>query len=123
MNVEEKYLEMMQRAIDGMISPGERVELNKYLETHPAGRALYNELLSVAAELQTLPEESVSPNLKKMIMNRTQSKIITQPRRIPFTFLNLSRQLLKSRNSLIYHQEGNMNKKGIFVLEIGRAHV
>ena len=66
--IEEKYIELMNREIDGLNSREESAELQKYLRRNPEAERYYRELLFVAGALDRVPEVEPPVELKASIM-------------------------------------------------------
>jgi len=66
--IEEKYIELMNREIDGLNSGKESAELQKYLRGNPEAERYYHELLFVAGALNRVPEVEPPAELKASIL-------------------------------------------------------
>lgn len=66
----EKYFDLMNRAIDDDLSPGERSELEAYLELDPDARAEFNRLRMVDQAMNEIPHADPPRELKATIMER-----------------------------------------------------
>jgi hypothetical protein len=74
-----KYLDMMNKAIDGELTPREREHLDAYLASDDEANKLFQDLLLIGEQLETIGKEDPSPTLKAGIMNNLpQSKSVKQ---------------------------------------------
>ncbi|MDZ7291755.1 MAG: hypothetical protein ONB44_16085 [candidate division KSB1 bacterium] len=64
--IEEKYIELINREIDGVNSPQDTAKLRDYLAQNAEAKQLYDELVATANLLQAVEP---SPNLKKRVMS------------------------------------------------------
>jgi hypothetical protein len=69
MAIEQKYTDLINAAIDGEISAGEKAELEAFLERSTEGRALHDELASLCSTLQGVEQEEPPVHLRHVIMN------------------------------------------------------
>ena len=69
MAIEQKYTDLINAAIDGEISAGEKAELEAFLEESAEGRALHDELASLCNTLEELDQEAPPVHLRHVIMN------------------------------------------------------
>ena len=67
--IEQKYLELINREIDGETSQKEHEKLQEYLSENPEANDLYDDLRSLARSLSQVEEVEPSPNLKKRVLN------------------------------------------------------
>jgi hypothetical protein len=67
--IANKYLELIHKDIDKVITPQEKEVLSKYLASNADAEELYNELKETENLLDTLPKAEPSENLKKRILN------------------------------------------------------
>ena len=67
--IDEKYIELMNKEIDGLNTPQESAELKSYLKDEPEAQKQFNNLLDVSKSLEQLEEIEPSPELKKSIIN------------------------------------------------------
>jgi len=65
----KKYIELINKEIDGIISPEEQEQLQAYLQENPEAQKLYRELIRTAGMLNQIEEIEPSIHLKKRIMN------------------------------------------------------
>jgi hypothetical protein len=77
--MEEKYVELMNREIDGLNSRAESAELEKYLHRNPEAGRYYRELLFVAGALNRVPEVEPPAGLKASILNSIFGKEAEAP--------------------------------------------
>ena len=54
--IDEKYLELIHRKIDGDITEDEKDQLFRFLKTNPEAEQLYNDLLEMSKDLGGLEE-------------------------------------------------------------------
>jgi len=69
MAIEQKYTDLINAAIDGEIDAAEKAELESFLGSSAAGRALRDELSSLCSTLDTLEQEEPPAHLRHVIMN------------------------------------------------------
>ena len=67
--IDKKYIELMNREIDDVITPDEKKDLHNYLSANHEADDYYNELLSTSNALNQVPEPDVPENLGKRIIN------------------------------------------------------
>ena len=67
--IDNKYIELMNREIDNVITGDEKIRLHEYLSSNQAAKEYYNELLLTNKYMNELPDENPSENLKKRILN------------------------------------------------------
>ena len=67
--IDKKYIELMNKEIDRVITPGEKQELHNYLSVNEAARNYYDGLLSAVDYAENLADFNPPENLKKRIMN------------------------------------------------------
>lgn len=65
-----KYSDLINRDIDGVITPSEQAELRQYLAGNAEARAYYNELVQVTAKLRSVKAVNPPADLKRSIMAR-----------------------------------------------------
>ncbi len=73
-HIEEKYIELMNREIDGLNSRSESAGLKKHLRRNPEAERYYRELLFVAGVLNRVPEVEPPAELKASIMQAVFGK-------------------------------------------------
>lgn len=66
--IEEKYIELMNREVDGLTSGKEKAELKRYLRKNPEAERYYRELQFVAGVLNRVPEVEPPAELKASIL-------------------------------------------------------
>ncbi len=67
--VDKKYIELINKKIDGLINQVEKTELQQYIIENPEAHKLYNEMIRTAGLLDNIDEVEPSLNLKKQIFN------------------------------------------------------
>lgn len=67
--IEPKYIELMNRDIDNIISASDRDFLNRYLESNAEANSIYQELIETENLLDRIPEREPSESLKQRILN------------------------------------------------------
>jgi len=67
--IDNKYIELMNKEIDGEITKAEQEKLNRYLSANPEAQNFYDELRQTSDLLGTIPRVEPSPNIKKYVMN------------------------------------------------------
>lgn len=67
--IEEKYLGLINREIDHMISPRQSKKLRKYLKHKPDAQRYYDDLLVISKEFSQVKIVEPPQNLKKNIIN------------------------------------------------------
>lgn len=67
--IDKKYIELMNKEMDNVISEDEKTALHKYLSNNNDAKKYYNELLLTNDYLEALPDPEPSENLKKYIVN------------------------------------------------------
>jgi hypothetical protein len=67
--IDEKYLELVNKEIDGEITPKEKERLEKYIEENPELKQLYIDMIKTSDLLDEVEEMEPSINLKKSIIN------------------------------------------------------
>lgn len=69
MAIEQKYIDLINADIDGEISEHDQAELQAFLGDSAEGRALHDELSSLANTLEGMAEQEPPPHLRHVIMN------------------------------------------------------
>jgi len=69
----KRIQDLMNKAIDRIISEDEKVELDNYLKTDPELKINYVQLIKSAEILDKLPEYEASSNIKKNILNSIET--------------------------------------------------
>ena len=73
MNIEKKYIELINKEIDHTISVGDKKQLEKYLNKNTEARNLYNDLLKTENLLNQVVDSDPSPYLKHRILDSIDS--------------------------------------------------
>jgi hypothetical protein len=63
-----KYFELINKAVDGTLSPQEKEQLDAYLADDENAEKLFRDLLFIGNQLDTIGKEDPSPSLKNNIM-------------------------------------------------------
>ena len=63
--IEDKYLELIHKKIDGEITEKEKEELFQFLKANPEAEKLYNDLLDISKDLGDIGEIDPSSESKK----------------------------------------------------------
>ncbi|HKI78591.1 MAG TPA: hypothetical protein VKA26_08635 [Ignavibacteriaceae bacterium] len=67
--LDKQYIELINKEIDHIISPDEKIKLDKYLSENKFAKEYYEELRLTEDYLDKLPVPAPSENLKKQIIN------------------------------------------------------
>ena len=67
--IDQKYIELINHEIDGVITPKQKSMLDNYLKKNPQAEKLYQELIATSKIIDQIPAIEPSENLKKRIMN------------------------------------------------------
>lgn len=67
--IDNKYIELMNKEIDNLITVDEKIQLHKYLDSNEAAKEYFDGLLLTNNYLNELPDENPSENIKKRIIN------------------------------------------------------
>ena len=67
--IDKKYIELINKEIDNLITKDEKIELHHYLSANESANEYYNELLQTNEYLNHIPDREPSENLKKQILN------------------------------------------------------
>ncbi len=67
--IEDKYIEIINKEIDGRLTPDESARLKDYLSRTPEAQLFYNDMAKVSTMLSELREVDPPANLKKNILN------------------------------------------------------
>ena len=67
--IDQKYIELINQEIDGVITPKQKSMLDNYLKKNPQAEKLYQELIATSKIIDQIPAIEPSENLKKRIMN------------------------------------------------------
>lgn len=73
--VAKKYIELINKEIDGLINRVEKAELQQYIIENPEAHKLYNEMIRTAGLLDNIDEVEPSINLKKRISNSIDTNL------------------------------------------------
>ncbi|MBI5265647.1 MAG: hypothetical protein HY851_00290 [candidate division Zixibacteria bacterium] len=66
--INKEYIELMNRDIDGVISPADRTKLRQFLDASEEGRTYYEGLVLASSELSRLTPELPPADLKRSVM-------------------------------------------------------
>lgn len=69
MELNKEYIELINKEIDHLITPNEKIKLDNYLVNNSDAKEYYNELILTNAYLSKLPDNEPTENLKKQIIN------------------------------------------------------
>jgi hypothetical protein len=83
--IEDKYIELINKKIDGLLTRDEDIRLEKYFSRTPEALTLYNDLSKVSTMLSQVTEIDPPTNLKKNVLNA----------------LSVNKYLPKSKRSLV----------------------
>ena len=67
--IDTKYIEHINKEIDGLNTPEESIALREYLSDNPEAQKLFDELMEISRMLESVPPIEPSQNLKKYILN------------------------------------------------------
>jgi hypothetical protein len=67
--IDKKYIELMNKEIDKVITEDEKISLHSYLSGNNEAKEYFNELQLINDYLDKLPDNEPSENLKKQIIN------------------------------------------------------
>jgi hypothetical protein len=70
----EKFQELINRAVDGLLSPDEQAELENYLKSHPEARRQHENLKRISEALKKIPRVKPPQDLKQNIMDCINSR-------------------------------------------------
>ena len=65
----KKYIDLVNKEVDGIINEKERNQLHQYLEENPGAKNLYLEIIRTINIRNRINDVNPSPNLKKRILN------------------------------------------------------
>jgi hypothetical protein len=100
--IEEQYIELINKEIDGELTTIEQEKLHSYLGSNPDAQNFYDELRQTANLLSQIPKVEPSPNIKKYVMNTIDLKrYSTAKKRIRFRSI-FSRLFFKPIPKLVY---------------------
>jgi hypothetical protein len=74
MNIEAKYLDLMQSEIDDVLSPDEERALDAYLAGNPAARDFRDELTGLCGQLSTVEQIEPPPYLRQQILQNIKPR-------------------------------------------------
>lgn len=74
MAIEERYSDLIQADIDGEIDAADKAELEAFLATSEAGRALHAELLALSQSLDAMEQLEPPPHLHHLILDTARTK-------------------------------------------------
>jgi hypothetical protein len=72
--IDDKYQDLMNRAVDETLSPEEQAELDSYLKEHPEARQYYDKLRQVVGVLSELPSAKAPADFKAAVMGSIRSR-------------------------------------------------
>ena len=72
---DKKYIELINKEIDGLINQEEKAELRQYIIENPEAHKLYDEMIHTAGLLDNIDEVEPSLNLKKQIFNSIDTNL------------------------------------------------
>lgn len=93
--IDEKYIELIHKEIDGVIRPEEQRMLKAYLNENPEAQTLYRELLQTVQLLNQVEEIEPSANLKERIMSSIDPNKSEAPRQKPASVSFMFRWFVK----------------------------
>lgn len=67
--IDEKYIELINKEIDSVITKTEQERLYRYLSANPEAQQFHDELRQTSDLLSKIPKLEPSPNIKKFVMN------------------------------------------------------
>jgi hypothetical protein len=88
--IDKKISELINKEIDGVITPSEKLRLDQYIINNPDARKLYDELINIDKNLDLLPDNEPDENLKKHILNSIDINRYAKPQKKDF------RKIIKS---------------------------
>jgi len=100
--IDKKYIELMNKEIDGEITTIEQQRLHSYLSANPEAQKFHDELCQTSELLSKMPGVAPAPNIKKYVMNSidlTRYSKATKPGRLKSLVANL---LVKPSPKLAY---------------------
>jgi len=72
--IDKKYIELIEKEIDGTITSEEKAVLRKWMEKEPEAEKCYQEQIQVSRLLHQIPTVEPPPGLKKRIINSVSFK-------------------------------------------------
>jgi hypothetical protein len=100
--VDESYIELMHKEIDGLIDAEERDELHEYITGNEEAKNLYSELIQTANLLKDVPVVSPPQNLKTQIMESLDWSRYRKKARIPDLVSIVSNWFFRPQYRLAY---------------------
>jgi hypothetical protein len=100
--IDKKQIQLMNKAIDGVINTREKEHLDAYLQKDPAARKFYNDLLQTADLLSQTSKVEPSPNLKKRVMNAVDFSRYDIPKKESSLKSLISQLMVQSKPQLAY---------------------
>jgi len=100
--IDENYIELMHKEIDGLIEPEERDELHEYITGNEEAKNLYSELLQTANLLKDVPVVSPPQNLKAQIMESIDWSRYREKARVPDLVSMLSNWFFRPQYKFAY---------------------
>ena len=92
--IEKQYIELINKDIDNVITPAEKVKLQDYLSKNDEAKVYYEEIHLTNEYLNKLPDIEPSPSLKKQIINSIDfSKYSRKTKKTFIKILGLNRSL------------------------------
>ncbi len=91
--IDKKYIELINKEIDGVITKVEQERLHSYLSTNPEAQNFYDELRQTSELLSKIPKLEPSPNIKTYVMNSIDLNRYVKAKK-PFRFKSFVPNLL-----------------------------
>jgi len=101
--IDNKYIDLMNKEIDNVITNEEKNQLQKYLDSNEPAKEYFNELLLTNNYLNELPDKDPSENLKKRIINS----------------INFNKYSTKNKSKISWSYIFNPKLKFIYAFAIG----
>jgi len=79
--IEQKYIELINKKIDGEITPSESVKLQDYLSRRQEAEQVHDELMATSTLLSKMHEVEPPSNLKKKILNEIRPDLYNVPQK------------------------------------------
>jgi len=76
--IEEKYQDLMNRAVDDALTPDEQAELDGYLNSNPEARLHFDQLRQVAGLLLQIPRTDAPDGFVSAVMNSLPDRKVEQ---------------------------------------------
>ncbi|UCD16175.1 MAG: hypothetical protein JSV44_06795 [Candidatus Zixiibacteriota bacterium] len=80
MSSDSKYMEFMQRRIDGELNETESAELDRYLQSNPAAQKTFKSLLLVSDKLAQVGQVEPPEDIRPKVLATIQAKTPVHPR-------------------------------------------